>query len=171
MLCYLARMEPYYLKCIKDGPFQPKTAEGDDKPEFQWTPDERRVVIQDQRLKSIIMSCQPNDIMESVISCETATTTWTDLVYSFEDIYGRFVYKDNLIQRGYSDSKNALITTLSSTAISTAFLFNNVIQDFQENSDDEVDESEDEASLSQAAVHTDYSQTKEGTLENLLIWA
>nr|GEU42067.1 retrovirus-related Pol polyprotein from transposon TNT 1-94 [Tanacetum cinerariifolium] len=29
MLCYLARMEPYYLKCIKDGPFQPKTAEDD----------------------------------------------------------------------------------------------------------------------------------------------
>ncbi|GKE52381.1 hypothetical protein Tco_1487537 [Tanacetum coccineum] len=33
MLCYLAGMEPYYLKCIKDGPFQPKTAEGDAKPE------------------------------------------------------------------------------------------------------------------------------------------
>nr|GEU72906.1 hypothetical protein [Tanacetum cinerariifolium] len=34
MLCYLARMEPYYLKCIKDGPFMPKTAEGDAKPDF-----------------------------------------------------------------------------------------------------------------------------------------
>ncbi|GJZ88239.1 hypothetical protein Tco_0660021 [Tanacetum coccineum] len=33
MLCYLARKEPYYLKCIKDGPFQPKTAKGDDKSE------------------------------------------------------------------------------------------------------------------------------------------
>ncbi|GJT57960.1 hypothetical protein Tco_0993014 [Tanacetum coccineum] len=42
MICYLAGMEPYYLKCIKDGPFQPKTAEGDDKPESQWTPDERK---------------------------------------------------------------------------------------------------------------------------------
>ncbi|GKB68705.1 reverse transcriptase domain-containing protein [Tanacetum coccineum] len=29
----------------------------------------------------------------------------------------------------------------------------------------------DEVSLSQAAVHADYSQAKEGTLENLLIWA
>ncbi|GJX69620.1 hypothetical protein Tco_0305347 [Tanacetum coccineum] len=29
MLCYLAGMEPYYLKCIKDGPFQPKTADDD----------------------------------------------------------------------------------------------------------------------------------------------
>ncbi|GKC09021.1 hypothetical protein Tco_1000631, partial [Tanacetum coccineum] len=52
MLCYLAVIEPYYLKCIKDGPFQPKIAE--------------------------------NDIIESVISCETAKATWTDLVHSFE---------------------------------------------------------------------------------------
>ncbi|GJV75611.1 hypothetical protein Tco_1507195 [Tanacetum coccineum] len=84
MLCYLAGMEPYYLKCIKDGLFQPKIAEGDAKPESQWTPDERRVVVQDQRLKSIIMSCLPDDIMESVISCVSAKETWTDLVYSFE---------------------------------------------------------------------------------------
>ncbi|GKD82724.1 hypothetical protein Tco_1349563, partial [Tanacetum coccineum] len=56
------------------------------------------------------------------------------------DIYGRFIYEDNLIQRRYSDTKNALITTLSSTPISTAFFSNNDIQDFQENSDDEVDE-------------------------------
>ncbi|GJR83132.1 retrovirus-related pol polyprotein from transposon TNT 1-94 [Tanacetum coccineum] len=84
MLCYIARMEPYYLKCIKDGLFQPKTTEGDDKPESQWTPYERRVVVQDQRLKSSIMPYLPDDIMKSVISCETAKATWTDLVYSFE---------------------------------------------------------------------------------------
>ncbi|GJS50196.1 hypothetical protein Tco_0600317 [Tanacetum coccineum] len=47
MLCYLAGMEPYYLKCIKDGPFQPKTAKGDAKPESQWTLDEWRVVVED----------------------------------------------------------------------------------------------------------------------------
>ncbi|GJY19880.1 hypothetical protein Tco_0392446 [Tanacetum coccineum] len=194
MLCYLAGMEPYYLKCVKDGQFQPKTVDGDAKPESQWTPNERRVVVQDQRLKSIIMSCLPDDIMESVISCVSAKETWTDLVHSFEgpsdtkenrimdlkleyqtfranlpekwltfsqglrnanhtqtldlaDIYGRFVYEDNLIQRRYSDTKKALITTPSSTAISTAFFSNNVIQDFQENSDDEVDERSSEEYL------------------------
>nr|GFC80198.1 retrovirus-related Pol polyprotein from transposon TNT 1-94 [Tanacetum cinerariifolium] len=62
----------------------PKTAEGDAKPESQWTPDERRVVVQDQRLKSIIMSCQPDDIMKFVISCLSAKETWSDLVHSFE---------------------------------------------------------------------------------------
>nr|GEZ53441.1 retrovirus-related Pol polyprotein from transposon TNT 1-94 [Tanacetum cinerariifolium] len=84
MLCYLAGMEPYYLKCIKDGLFQPKIAKGDAKPESQWTPNDRRVVVQDQRLKSIIMSCLPDDIMESVISCVSAKETWTYLVHIFE---------------------------------------------------------------------------------------
>ncbi|GJR45211.1 retrovirus-related pol polyprotein from transposon TNT 1-94 [Tanacetum coccineum] len=179
MLCYLVGMEPYYIKCIKDGAFQPKTTEGVIKLQSQWTQDERRVVVQDQRLKSIIMSCIPDDIIELVISCETAKVTWTDLVYSFEGpsdtkenrimdlklnlpekwltfsqglrnanhtqtldlayIYGRLVYEDNLIQRRYSDSKKALITT-PSTPISTAFFSNNVVQDFQENSNDEIDE-------------------------------
>ncbi|GKE99491.1 hypothetical protein Tco_0022842, partial [Tanacetum coccineum] len=84
MLCYLAGMEPYYIKCIKDGPFQPKTAKDDAKPESQWTPYERRVVVQDKCLKSIIMSCLPDDIMESVISCVSAKETWTNLVHIFE---------------------------------------------------------------------------------------
>nr|GEU29534.1 uncharacterized mitochondrial protein AtMg00810-like [Tanacetum cinerariifolium] len=63
------------------------------------------------------------------------------------DIYRRFVYEDNLIQRGYSNTKKALITTPSRSAISTTFFSNNVIQDFQENSDDEVDERSSEEYL------------------------
>ncbi|GKD37394.1 hypothetical protein Tco_1257601, partial [Tanacetum coccineum] len=58
-----------------------------------------------------------------------------------------FIYEDNLIQRRYSDTKKALITTPSRTAISIAFFSNNVIQDFQENSDDEVDERSSEEYL------------------------
>ncbi|GKA94840.1 ribonuclease H-like domain-containing protein, partial [Tanacetum coccineum] len=41
------------------------------------------------------------------------------------NIYGRFVYEENLIQRRHSDTKKALITTPSSTAISAAFFSNN----------------------------------------------
>ncbi|GJW07045.1 ALP1-like protein [Tanacetum coccineum] len=55
--------------------FQPKTAEGANKPEAQWSSDERRVVNQDQRLKSIIISCLPGDIIEYVIRCEIAKDT------------------------------------------------------------------------------------------------
>ncbi|GJY31724.1 hypothetical protein Tco_0415219 [Tanacetum coccineum] len=79
-----AGMEPYYIKFIKDGTFQPKTAKGAIKPEIQLTLDKRRVVVQDQRLKIIIILCQLDDIMESVISYETSKATWTDLVHSFE---------------------------------------------------------------------------------------
>ncbi|GKE56634.1 hypothetical protein Tco_1495819 [Tanacetum coccineum] len=69
---------------LEDGPFQPKTTKGANKPEAQWSNDERRVVNQDQRLKSLIISCLPDDITESVISCATTKKTWTDLVHSFE---------------------------------------------------------------------------------------
>ncbi|GKD19471.1 hypothetical protein Tco_1208629 [Tanacetum coccineum] len=176
MLCYLARMEPYYIKCIKDGPFQPKTTEGAIKPKSQWTQDERRVVIQDQRLKSIIIACLLDDIMESVISYEIDKATWTDLAHIFEgpsdtkenrimdlklglrnsnhtqsldlaDIYGSFVYEDSLIQRRYYDTKKALITTPLSTAMSTTFFSNNVIYDFKERFNDEVDERSSEQYL------------------------
>ncbi|GKB48755.1 retrovirus-related pol polyprotein from transposon TNT 1-94 [Tanacetum coccineum] len=113
MLCYLAGIEPYYLKCIKYDPFQPKTPDGDAKPNLfeKW-------LTFSQGLRN-------------------ANHTQT---LDLADIYGRFVYEDNLIQRRYSDTKKTLITTPSSTPISTAFFSNNVIQDFQENSDDEVDE-------------------------------
>nr|GEW72687.1 hypothetical protein [Tanacetum cinerariifolium] len=67
--------------------------------------------------------------------------------FDLADIYGRFVYEDHLIQRRYSDLKKALITTPSSSVISAAFFSNNVILDFQENSDDEVDEKSSEEYL------------------------
>ncbi|GJX94418.1 hypothetical protein Tco_0349004, partial [Tanacetum coccineum] len=55
------------------------------------------------------------------------------------DIYGRFVYEDNLIHRRSPKTKKALITTPSNSPISTAFFSNNIVQDFQENFDEEED--------------------------------
>ncbi|GJZ21842.1 hypothetical protein Tco_0558881 [Tanacetum coccineum] len=52
----------------------------------------------------------------------------------------RFVYEDNLISRRYPESKKSLITAPSITLISTAFFCNNVVYDFQENYNDELDE-------------------------------
>ncbi|GJS73733.1 retrovirus-related pol polyprotein from transposon TNT 1-94 [Tanacetum coccineum] len=172
-------------------------AEGADKPESQWTPNERRVVNQVQRLKSIIISCLQDDIIESVISCETAKDTWTDLVHSFE---GPSDTKENMIMdlklkyqtfraktfeslsqtytlslrnspaslkdlemqtilrpltllisieglsmrttlsQGDTQIQKALITTPTGSPISIAFFSNNIIQDFQENSNNEADE-------------------------------
>ncbi|GJZ87533.1 retrovirus-related pol polyprotein from transposon TNT 1-94 [Tanacetum coccineum] len=130
MLCYLAGMEPYYIKCIKDGPFQPKRVEGAIKPESQWTMDERRVVIQDQCLKSIIMSCLPDDIIESVISCETAKATWTDLDHSFE---GLFDTKENKIMDLKLEQSGPK-------------------KDFQENFNDEADERTSEEYLKDLVI-------------------
>nr|GEV30728.1 retrovirus-related Pol polyprotein from transposon TNT 1-94 [Tanacetum cinerariifolium] len=142
-ICPILRIDNDKDKAVQN----PKIDDGDAKPESQWTPDGRRVAVQDQRLKSIIMSCLPGDIMESVISCVSAKETWTDLVHRFKDFYGRFVYEDNLIQRRDSDTKKALITTPSCLVISTAFFSKNVDRDFQENSNDEVDERSSEEYL------------------------
>ncbi|GJU94229.1 retrovirus-related pol polyprotein from transposon TNT 1-94 [Tanacetum coccineum] len=158
MLCYLARIESYYLKCIKDDPFQPKTADGDAKPESQWTPDERRVVVQDERLKSIIMSCLPDDVMQSIISCVSAKVTSTDLVHSFE---GPTNTKENRIidlkleyQTFRPKSTESLLQTytryktlLNELANDDVNLSKHEINDFQEKSDDEVDERSSEEYL------------------------
>ncbi|GJT11654.1 hypothetical protein Tco_0858696 [Tanacetum coccineum] len=79
---------------LEVGPFQPKTTKGENKPEPQWSNDERRVVNQDQYLKSIIISCLPNDIIESVIKSAIAKDTWTDLVHANE---GPLYTKENRI--------------------------------------------------------------------------
>ncbi|GJZ64434.1 hypothetical protein Tco_0620855 [Tanacetum coccineum] len=52
MLCYLAG-EPYYIQCIKDGPFKPKTTKGAIKPEAHWTQDERRVVFDNEEVTQV----------------------------------------------------------------------------------------------------------------------
>ncbi|GKD07083.1 hypothetical protein Tco_1186768 [Tanacetum coccineum] len=81
MLYYLTEIEPYYITCITDDSFKPKTAEGLPKPEAQLSNNERRVANQDQCLKSVIISCLPVDILELVINFET-TKEWTDLVHN-----------------------------------------------------------------------------------------
>ncbi|GKA97386.1 hypothetical protein Tco_0825280 [Tanacetum coccineum] len=46
----------------------------------QWSNAESRLANQDKRLKSIIISCLPNDVMKSVIKCKTAKEMWNDLI-------------------------------------------------------------------------------------------
>ncbi|GJU49026.1 hypothetical protein Tco_1218581 [Tanacetum coccineum] len=107
MICYLTGMEPYYIQCIKDGPFQPKTAEAKD--------------------------------------------TWTDLVNSFEGppdakknrIMDLKIEYNTFRAKPLKVSLRPIpVTRLCSimTCISTAFFSNNIVQEFQENYDDDVDE-------------------------------
>nr|GEU78570.1 hypothetical protein [Tanacetum cinerariifolium] len=102
-------------------------------------------------MKSIIMSCLPDDIMESVISCVLAKETWTDLVYSFE---GPSDTKENRIidlklkyqtfranfTESLSQTYTRYKTLLNALANDGVNLSKHEINDFQENSNDEVDE-------------------------------
>nr|GEW62263.1 hypothetical protein [Tanacetum cinerariifolium] len=69
-LVFLDGLEPYLLKIIEDGPFVPmsslSTSENPlPKRQNQWSNAESRLANQDKRLKSIIISCLPNDVMKS----------------------------------------------------------------------------------------------------------
>ncbi|GJV37799.1 retrovirus-related pol polyprotein from transposon TNT 1-94 [Tanacetum coccineum] len=168
MFCYFAGMEPYYIKCINDGPFQPKTAKGpsdtkenkimDLKLEYQTfraksteslsqTYTRYKTLLNDLANDGVNLSKHEinigfvNSLPEKWLTfsqgLRNANHTQT---LDLADIYGRFVYEDNLIQIRYSDTKKALVTTPSSTHISIAFFSNNVIQDFQKYSDERFSE-------------------------------
>ncbi|GJR82764.1 hypothetical protein Tco_0153549 [Tanacetum coccineum] len=82
---YLDGLEPYLLEILENGPFVPKSPASTFenvliRPQKQWSPEDRKLVNQDKRLKSIIISCLPNDILKSVIKCTTAKSMWNDLI-------------------------------------------------------------------------------------------
>ncbi|GKA34071.1 hypothetical protein Tco_0720500 [Tanacetum coccineum] len=65
-MCHILGIEPQFENIIKNGPFIPM-ADGQRKPEGQWTGDGRKAANLDQRLKSLIMYVLPDDQMNSVI--------------------------------------------------------------------------------------------------------
>ncbi|GJX90784.1 hypothetical protein Tco_0344110 [Tanacetum coccineum] len=88
-LVYFDRLEPYLIEILENGPFVPMLPLSTStnqlvKPQKKWSPEDRRLANQDKRLKSIIISCLPNDIMKYVIKCTTAKAMWIDLVLAHE---------------------------------------------------------------------------------------
>ncbi|GKF96234.1 hypothetical protein Tco_0288969, partial [Tanacetum coccineum] len=80
-LVYLDGLEPYLLEILENGPFIPKYPASTPenvliKPQKQWSSEDKKLVNQDKRLKSSIISCLPNKIMKSVIQCTTAKSMW-----------------------------------------------------------------------------------------------
>nr|GEW42468.1 retrovirus-related Pol polyprotein from transposon TNT 1-94 [Tanacetum cinerariifolium] len=91
-LVFLDRLEPYLLKTLEDGPFvtMPSFSTSKNtlpKRQNQWSNAESRIANQDKRLKSIIISCLPNDVMKSVIKCKTKKEMWNDLILAHEGPY------------------------------------------------------------------------------------
>ncbi|GJV12694.1 retrovirus-related pol polyprotein from transposon TNT 1-94 [Tanacetum coccineum] len=88
-LVFIDGLEPYLLKTLDNGPFVPMSSLSTSKNPLpkrknQWSNAESRLANQDKRLKSIIISCLPNDVMKSVIKCKTAKEMWNDLILAHE---------------------------------------------------------------------------------------
>ncbi|GJT93044.1 retrovirus-related pol polyprotein from transposon TNT 1-94 [Tanacetum coccineum] len=88
-LIYLDGLEPYLLEILENGPFVPLSPLSTltnplPKPQNQWSPADRRLANQDKRLKSILISCLPRNVMKSVIKCTSAKAIWTDLILTHE---------------------------------------------------------------------------------------
>nr|GEX54443.1 acidic leucine-rich nuclear phosphoprotein 32 family member A [Tanacetum cinerariifolium] len=102
LLVYLDGLEPYLLEVLENEPFVPMSPLSTSinkltKPQKQWSLEDKKLVNQEKRLKSIVISCLPNDIMKSVIKCTIAKAMWTDLV---------------LAHKGPSDIKDSKIVVL-----------------------------------------------------------
>ncbi|GJZ78553.1 retrovirus-related pol polyprotein from transposon TNT 1-94 [Tanacetum coccineum] len=84
-LVYLDGLKPYLLEILENRPFVPLSSLSTStnplhKPQKQWSHAERRLANQDKRLKSIIISYLPNDVMKFVIKCVIAKAMWNDLI-------------------------------------------------------------------------------------------
>ncbi|GKB46386.1 hypothetical protein Tco_0897139 [Tanacetum coccineum] len=94
-LVFLDGLEPYLLKTLEDEPFVPMSSLSNSKNRLpkrqnQWSNVESRLANQDKRLNSIIRSCLPNDVMKSVIKCETAKEMWNGLILAHEGPHKRY---------------------------------------------------------------------------------
>ncbi|GKE34711.1 hypothetical protein Tco_1454033, partial [Tanacetum coccineum] len=79
----------YLIEVLENRPFVPKSLLLNStnilhKPQKQWSYEDRRLANQDKKLKSIISSCLPNDVMKSVIKCTSAKSMWNDLHLAIE---------------------------------------------------------------------------------------
>ncbi|GKB31126.1 retrovirus-related pol polyprotein from transposon TNT 1-94 [Tanacetum coccineum] len=80
---HIIGIEPQFENIFSNGPYILMAA-GQRKPETQWTLEERKDAILDQRLKSLIMFVLPDDQMNSVINWLTAKSTRDDLILYHE---------------------------------------------------------------------------------------
>ncbi|GJS08052.1 hypothetical protein Tco_0364848 [Tanacetum coccineum] len=135
-LVYLDGLEPCLLEILENGPYVPKSHASTPenvliKPQKQWSPEDIKLANQDKRLKIIIISCLPNDIMKSVIKAplltlegEKVQQTFTMLkillnVHENEDVkipqaendnlatlFGKYNYEEELLDQIHKSETN-----------------------------------------------------------------
>nr|GEV51936.1 hypothetical protein [Tanacetum cinerariifolium] len=88
-LVFFDGLKPYLMKTLEDGPFVLMSSLSTSKNPLtkrqnQSSNAESHLANQDKRLKSIIISCLPNDVMKSIMKCKTAKEMWNDLILAHE---------------------------------------------------------------------------------------
>ncbi|GJZ62277.1 retrovirus-related pol polyprotein from transposon TNT 1-94 [Tanacetum coccineum] len=177
-LVFLDGLEPYLLKTLEDGPFVPMSSLSTSENPFpkhqnQWSSAESRLANQDKRLKSIIISCLPNDVMKSVIKCITAKEMWNDLILAHEGPSGtrdtkidslrlkfnafkslegeKYNYEEGLIDQIYEQKTQRFTIQASS---SKALISNSYFQD----SDSDVEEDQRTSNKFMADLNDEYHE-------------
>ncbi|GJY35092.1 retrovirus-related pol polyprotein from transposon TNT 1-94 [Tanacetum coccineum] len=134
-MCHIIGIEPQFKNIISNGPYTPMAA-GQRKPETQWTPEERKVVNLDQRLKSSYYFYKW--VTKEVASFLPKSQNTNHVKESeLASLFGKLKYEETLINNIYDTNKEK--TLVSATPLSTAFFSTSIVQDFQDSPDDEED--------------------------------
>nr|XP_043639170.1 uncharacterized protein LOC122610241 [Erigeron canadensis] len=85
------------------------------KPEVQWTDDERRLVILDSRLKNMIVTTLPTEIMKLIIKYPTSKEVWDRLCSMYEGSADTIKTKKIDLKRAYENFFSLPDESLDST--------------------------------------------------------
>ncbi|GJZ06741.1 hypothetical protein Tco_0540534, partial [Tanacetum coccineum] len=127
-MCHIIGIEPQFNNIHLNGPYVPITA-GQKKPEGQWTVDERKAANLDQRLKSLILFVLLGDQMNSVINCETAKSTWDDLILYYKSPFDVKESRVMDLKLCYNSFKFKEGKTLTQTFTKYKALMNELVND------------------------------------------
>ena len=117
MLLHIVGVEPYLLTILTQGPFVPQTvtyvpastSDGDPiqtmetKAEAQWTDDERKLVNLDDRLRNMLVTTLPTDVMKTVIKLKSSKQIWDTLCIMFDGTEDLIATKKIDLKRAYEN--------------------------------------------------------------------
>ena len=130
-LNHIVGVEPHLKVILETGPFVPKVAGITDgswinKEKPQWTQDDRRLVNLDARLKSMIITCLPEDVMNSVVDNETAKEVWDDLSIMYEGTEDVLEQRISSLKSDFDTFFSLSTETLTQTHTRFKILLNNL---------------------------------------------
>ncbi|GJY21732.1 retrovirus-related pol polyprotein from transposon TNT 1-94 [Tanacetum coccineum] len=140
-------MEPYYIQCIKDGPFKPKTTEGADKPDFKGPSNTKENRIKDLKLEYQTFRAKPSEsLLQTYTRYKTLLNELTNdgVTLSKHEINVDFV---NSLPEKWLSFSQGLRNANHTQTLDLVDIYGSIVQDFQENANDEADERSSEKYL------------------------